>query len=57
MSEDVDGDGVAEVVLIVGGRLLAKAADGHVLWQTPILELFRVDGAHDLDRLSHSESV
>ena len=49
LATDVDGDGHAEVVFIMGGALLAKTPDDAVVWETEALDLQRIDGLIDLN--------
>src|SRR5690606_22331617 len=39
LAHDVDGDGDREVVLIVGGSMVAKTSDDVVTWETGALDL------------------
>ena len=48
--EDVDGDGLADLVLILRGVVSAVSlADGSVLWATPLLRPTHFVGTFDLD--------
>lgn len=49
LAHDVDGDGSREVVLLVGGSMVAKTSDDVVVWETGALDLFRIDALADLD--------
>lgn len=57
LAHDVDGDGTREVVLIVGGSMVAKTDDDVVVWETGALDLFRIDALADLDGDGASELV
>ena len=47
---DVDGDGVADLVTPIQGKLAAiSGADGSLLWSTPVIRPDFVAGAFDLD--------
>ncbi|MDP3231762.1 MAG: MYXO-CTERM sorting domain-containing protein [Myxococcales bacterium] len=46
---DVEGDGSVEVVLIAGGKLVAKRPDDTVVWETPPLALTSIAQVTDLD--------
>ncbi len=46
---DVDSDGVGEVVVVTGGRAIAKELSDETRWETPSLELTAMDGFADLD--------
>jgi hypothetical protein len=46
---DVDGDGSVEVVLIAGGKLVAKRPDDTVVWETPPMALSSIVQVTDLD--------
>ena len=49
LSFDVDGDTQPEVIFVMGGALLAKTPTDAVTWETEALDIFRIDGLHDLD--------
>lgn len=57
VAADVDGDGSAEVIFLMGGALIAKTPDDAVVWETDALDLFRLDGLVDLDGDGTSEVV
>lgn len=57
LAADVDGDGRAEVIFLMGGALIAKTPDDAVVWETDALDLFRIDGIVDLDGDGTSEIV
>lgn len=46
---DVEGDGSVEVVLIAGGKLVAKRPDDTVVWETPPMALASIMQVTDLD--------
>ncbi|MFO0648506.1 MAG: MYXO-CTERM sorting domain-containing protein [Polyangiales bacterium] len=46
---DVDGNGTGDVVILSGGRLVAKRFDDSILWETPPFDLFRIDALRDLN--------
>jgi len=46
---DVDSDGVGEVVVVTGGRAIAKEISDETRWETSPLELTTMDGFADLD--------
>jgi MYXO-CTERM domain-containing protein len=48
-SLDVDGDGIAETVFVTAGKLVAKRADDRLVWETPLLGLYSIDGVDDLN--------
>jgi len=54
---DVDGDGVGEVVVVTGGRAIAKELTDETRWETAPLELLAMDGFVDLDGDSKVELV
>lgn len=54
---DVNGDGVTEFIYIEGGKLVAKLPDDAVVWETPLLNLVKVEMAGDLDGVGGSEVV
>jgi hypothetical protein len=49
LTDDVNGDGAREVLLVVAGALVAKTSEDFVVWETGILDLFRLDALADLD--------
>ncbi len=49
LAHDVDGDGNREIVLLVGGSMVAKTSDDVVVWETGALDLSRIDALADLD--------
>jgi hypothetical protein len=49
IAHDVDGDSRPEVILVVGGALVAKTPRDVVVWETPALDITRIDGLVDLD--------
>ncbi len=46
---DVNRDGIVDVVLISGGKLVAKRSDDVLVWETPPLGLFRIDAIRDVN--------
>lgn len=46
---DVEGDGSVEVVLIAGGKLVAKRPDDTVVWESPPMALSSIVQVTDLD--------
>ena len=46
---DVDGDSADEVLMVAGGRVMAKRRDDAVVWQSDNLGLVAFVGADDLD--------
>lgn len=46
---DVGGGREPEVIFVMGGALLAKTPTDAVAWETEALDIFRIDGLHDLD--------
>ena len=46
---DIDGDGAGEVVLVSGGKLVAKAQDDQAIWETPVLGISSIVATGDLD--------
>lgn len=48
--DDVNGDGVKEIVFISGGKLIAKLPNDSLVWQTPLLDLFRIARVLDIDK-------
>ncbi len=46
---DVAGDSGEELLLLSGGKLVAKTPDDVLVWQSPLLELLRISGMTDLD--------
>lgn len=54
---DVDGDGSVEVVLIAGGKLVAKRPDDTVLWETEPLALSSIVHVADLDADGREELI
>lgn len=54
---DVDGDTNPEVLFLMGGALLAKTPTDAIVWETDALDLFRIDGLHDLDGDGAAELV
>lgn len=54
---DVDGNGSREILLVVGGALVAKTQDDVVVWETGALDVFRLDAIADLDGAGGDEIV
>jgi len=50
IASDTNGDGQTEVVLIRGGRLVARHVDGTLVWATDLLGFTDVRAVHDFDR-------
>lgn len=46
---DVDSDSAGEVVLIAGGKLMARERTDQVVWETPVLGLTTIVGMADLN--------
>ncbi|MBL8939734.1 MAG: hypothetical protein JNM69_34590, partial [Archangium sp.] len=46
---DLEGDGSSEVVLIAGGKLVAKRPDDTVVWETPPLAVATIVHVADLN--------
>jgi hypothetical protein len=57
VTQDVNGDGSREVVLVLGGSLVAKTPYDNLLWRTPVLDLSRIDAVTDLDGDGRPEVV
>jgi MYXO-CTERM domain-containing protein len=49
LAADLDGDRSGDVLLISGGRLMAKRPDDSIVWETPPFDLFRIDSLRDLN--------
>ncbi len=54
---DVAGDPAEELLLLSGGKLVAKTANDLLVWQSPFLELLRISGITDLDGNGTQEVV
>ena len=54
---DVDADGAREIVMVVGGAVVAKTQDDVVVWETGALDVFRLDAIADLDGAGGDEIV
>jgi outer membrane protein assembly factor BamB len=48
-AHDVDGDGALEILLVIGGALVAKTPRDVLVWETPALDIFTIAGVVDLD--------
>lgn len=46
---DVEGDGALEILLVIGGALVAKTPRDVLIWETPALDIFTIAGLVDLD--------
>ncbi len=46
---DTDGDGVAEVMYVAGGRLVMKEADDRLVWESPPLDIDEIVAITDLN--------
>jgi hypothetical protein len=49
LAADVDGNGTGDVVMLSGGRLVAKRFDDSIVWETAPFDLFRIDALRDLN--------
>ncbi|MEZ4408358.1 MAG: FG-GAP-like repeat-containing protein [Polyangiales bacterium] len=49
MITDVDGDGVTDAVYIAGTRVIAKHADGVLVWESELIEATSLANVADLD--------
>ncbi len=57
VAADLDGDGTPEVLLMEGGRIVARTVYGAVLWDTPPLGARRIVAVEDLDGDGAAEVV
>jgi hypothetical protein len=46
---DVDHDSLGEVLMVSGGKLMAKERDNALIWETPVLGISEIVAARDLD--------
>ncbi|MBN1349244.1 hypothetical protein JXJ21_07535 [candidate division KSB1 bacterium] len=54
--DDINGDGDAEILVMINGRLTAYRLDGTYLWDTPLENVY-IFGMHDLDGDGQKELV
>lgn len=57
MITDVDGDGVTDAVYIAGTRVIAKHADGVLVWESELIEARALASVADLDGDGRAEVV
>ncbi|HKQ71066.1 MAG TPA: VCBS repeat-containing protein, partial [Polyangiaceae bacterium] len=57
LTHDLDGDGVADIALLEGGRMIAWTSSGRELWRTPLLGLTSLYAIDDFDRDGKQEIV